>query len=65
MGKGEDRECGYSGAAPKRKTSSPYPLDYICFSKYAFHFSDIKCLQHEAVVEGKGTIPGFKWADGS
>ncbi len=45
----EDGECGYFGTVPKRKTSYACPLEYS-FSKYAFHFGNIKCLQHEAAV---------------
>lgn len=49
----EDLKCGYFGTVPKRKTSYACPLEYVCFSKYAFHFGNIKCLQHEALAQGK------------
>lgn len=49
----EDGECGYFGTGPKRKTSHACPLE-DSFSKHAFHLGNIKCLQPEAAVQGKG-----------
>lgn len=42
-----------------KKTSYACPLEYS-FSKYAFHFGNMKCLKHEAALQGNGNSLRFQ-----